>query len=80
MKDKCVLCNKETPYEFETHVDYRYGYVDGVGQLCRSCYDGNTDTSDVCVPDTMVVSTPNDMDLGEKVRRLFWEKKRYPII
>jgi hypothetical protein len=31
-KDTCVLCGTETPYEFETHVDFRHGYREGAGQ------------------------------------------------
>lgn len=74
MKDLCVICGKESPYEYSTHIDLRYGYVEGVGQLCRSCYNGNKDTTDIHIPNKLVIDTPNDMDLGEKVRRLFWEK------
>jgi hypothetical protein len=33
-KDKCVLCGKETPYDKETHVDMRRGYIEGCGQTC----------------------------------------------
>lgn len=39
MKDNCVLCNVETEYETSTHIDYRYGYVKGAGQLCKECYE-----------------------------------------
>ena len=38
-KDHCILCGVETPYDFETHVDLRMGYIDGAGQLCSKCYD-----------------------------------------
>ncbi len=37
-KDKCILCGQDSPYEFETHIDYRVGYVEGSGQLCVDCY------------------------------------------
>lgn len=33
-KDKCVICGKETPYSFSTHIDLRVGYVEGSGQGC----------------------------------------------
>ena len=33
-KDKCVLCGKETPYDKETHVNMRRGYIEGCGQTC----------------------------------------------
>ena len=34
--DKCVICGKESPYKFSTHIDKRLGYVSGVGQTCFS--------------------------------------------
>lgn len=39
MKDRCVVCNKETLYETETHINNRYNYVEGVGQVCNACYE-----------------------------------------
>ena len=39
MKDKCVSCKKETLYDRTDHVDFRLGYVEGVGQLCLDCYE-----------------------------------------
>jgi hypothetical protein len=41
-KDTCVLCGVETQYDFETHIDLRYGYVEGVGQVCKNCFDKPT--------------------------------------
>ena len=38
-KDTCIMCGEETPYEFETHIDLRHGYVEGAGQLCKDCYE-----------------------------------------
>ena len=38
VKEKCVVCNQETPYTKDTHVDYRQYYVEGAGQLCEDCY------------------------------------------
>lgn len=35
--DLCVTCNKKTPYKTETPVDMREHYVEGAGQLCRTC-------------------------------------------
>lgn len=37
--DKCVICGKETPYLRSTHVDMRYYYIQGSGQLCEDCYN-----------------------------------------
>ena len=36
-KEKCVLCGCETYYDIETDVNYRIGYIEGVGQLCKDC-------------------------------------------
>ena len=35
--EKCIMCGKETTILKTTHVDFRYGYVDGAGQMCREC-------------------------------------------
>ena len=32
--DECVVCGVETNEPKDKHVDYRYNYVDGAGQLC----------------------------------------------
>jgi hypothetical protein len=39
MKDKCVICYEESLYDKEEHIDFRIGYVEGVGQLCLDCYE-----------------------------------------
>ena len=33
--EKCVMCEKETPYKVNTHIDLREHYVEGGGQLSR---------------------------------------------
>ena len=38
MKDNCMACGKETPYDESDHVDVRFFYVEEIGQLCASCY------------------------------------------
>lgn len=68
-KDTCVICGVETPYEFETHIDLRCGYVEGLGQLCEKC-NRSKETKNLCIPIDLIRDTPNDMELGEKVRRL----------
>lgn len=78
------MCGVETPYEFETHIDFRYGYVEGAGQMCKDCYDDKTPTNSVreimkrrttliMVSHEDVFNTPNDADLGALVRRKYWE-------
>lgn len=37
--DKCVLCSEETIYPKDMHIDYRMYYVEGAGQVCKSCYE-----------------------------------------
>ena len=37
--DLCVSCGKETEYPKNAHIDYRFHYVEGAGQLCKECYD-----------------------------------------
>tara|TARA_R100000458_G_C8251227_1_gene228127 strand:- start:429 stop:683 length:255 start_codon:yes stop_codon:yes gene_type:complete len=39
MKDKCVICNTDTQYDEFDHIDVRYFYVEGCGQLCPKCYN-----------------------------------------
>ena len=40
MIDKCVLCGRETPYDKETPIDKRRGYIEGCGQTCPDGCDG----------------------------------------
>ena len=37
--EKCISCGKDTEYTFDTHIDYRFGYIEGAGQLCKECYE-----------------------------------------
>lgn len=39
--DLCVICGKKTPYKTTDHIDYRIGYVEGVGQTCPSTDECN---------------------------------------
>ena len=88
--DHCVLCGVETVYKRNTHIDMRIGYVEGAGQLCPKCYHFDTisvtkDENPIpldshrqlfTVSEYMVLSTPNDQELGAKVRELYWENKK----
>ena len=71
----CVSCGDETPYTIDTHIDFRYGYVEGIGQLCRICYNTPEETH-IFIPKNTVRDTPNDAELGEKVRNLYWGSKK----
>ena len=35
--DMCVSCGKVTSFKKTDHVDFRYGYIEGAGQLCFVC-------------------------------------------
>lgn len=35
--ETCIICNEETDVPMSLHVDFRTNYVDGAGQLCRTC-------------------------------------------
>jgi rubrerythrin len=85
--ETCVLCGKQTDVKITTHIDYRYGYVEGSGQCCRECYNKTYDTKEsnyisnvmklrttlITISAEDIVNTPNDFELGEKVRRKYWE-------
>ena len=75
MKDKCVLCGVETPYKRSTHVDMRHGYIEGLGQLCNSCHNYGTNRNHIIIPEALIINTPNDNELGSKVRQRYHETK-----
>jgi len=81
--EKCIICGVDTQYRFRTPIDFRYNYVEGAGQLCNKC--GNKEEEPIAldshrnlftVSEYMVLSTPNDQELGAKVRQLYWESKK----
>ena len=41
--DCCIICGVETPYSEDTTIELRRFYVEGAGQLCKSCYSSNTE-------------------------------------
>ena len=73
--EDCIMCGKKTTTLKTTHVDFRYGYVDGAGQMCRECYLGE-DRNLITVNSRTILDTPNDAELGAKVRELYWESKK----
>ena len=73
--DHCVLCGVETAYKRNTHVNMRIGYVEGAGQLCPNCYSRGTKRGAIAVDYNTILGTPNDQELGAKVRKLYWERK-----
>lgn len=73
--EDCIMCGKKTTTLKTTHVDFRYGYVEGAGQLCRECYMGENRNL-ITVEGRTILDTPNDAELGAKVRELYWESKK----
>jgi hypothetical protein len=88
----CVICGAETAYRFNDHIDYRFNYVEGAGQLCEKC-GGNKEISEtfievdqlgtpnpahmlILVDETTILYTPNDAELGAKVRKIYWDLKQ----
>jgi ribosomal protein S3AE len=88
----CILCGEETNVDVNTHVDYRIGYIEGAGQCCLSCYNntrfnGNIEsdyvakimkrrTSLVTISVDDILNTPNDMELGAKIRQKYWDLEK----
>lgn len=73
--ETCIMCSKETTILKTTHIDFRYGYVDGAGQLCRECYLGENRNL-ITIEGRTILDTPNDTELGAKVRQAYWDSKK----
>jgi len=74
--EKCVICKKDTTYYFNDHIDMRYGYIESIGQLCKPCYDTRINRSHIIIPENIICKTPNDQELGGKVRDIYWQHKQ----
>ena len=83
--ETCIMCGAKTDVLIATHIDLRYGYVEGAGQCCRECFNRPASKEDDYVARTMrnrttlvtitaedILGTPNDQELGAKVRRAYW--------
>jgi hypothetical protein len=84
----CIICGKQTTIDVNTHIDLRYGYVEGAGQCCKQCYDKTYGRSNdeylttvmknrttlITISAEDILNTPNDQELGTKVRRKYWEE------
>lgn len=75
MLEKCIICGVETTTLKTTHIDFRTGYVEGAGQLCRECYMGESRNL-FTIDGRTVLDTPNDMELGAKVRKIYYDTKK----
>jgi len=74
--EHCILCGIETSVKIGTHIDMRHGYIEGAGQLCPNCYNRGTEHGAIAVDYNTILGTPNDQELGAKVRKLYWEHKK----
>jgi hypothetical protein len=78
--ETCVICGEKTDVKITTHIDYRYGYVEGSGQCCKECYDRTNNiertmkhrTSHIMLSGEEILNKPNDSELGAFVRERYW--------
>ena len=73
--EHCVMCGVETAVKTDTHIDMRHGYIEGIGQLCSKCYNEKTEHKTIAI-DHIILQTPDDQELGAKIRKLYWENKK----
>lgn len=73
--EDCILCGQKTTTLKTTHVDFRTGYIEGAGQLCRDCYmKGSSESREhITIPKHYIKTYPNDAELGEKVRQFYYQ-------
>jgi len=72
-RETCITCKNETPYHISTDIEYRSHYVEGAGQLCKDCWDEyfNNDDNVLMISEKIIKDTPNNYELGEKVRSIY---------
>jgi hypothetical protein len=73
--EDCILCGVKTNTLKTTHIDFRTGYIEGAGQLCRGCYmKGNSDGREyITIPKHWIKEYSNDMELGRRVRKYYYD-------
>jgi hypothetical protein len=73
--EDCILCGCKTTTLKTTHIDFRTGYIEGAGQLCRDCYmKGDSSSREhITIPKNWIKQYPNDMELGAKIRAWYYE-------
>lgn len=74
--ERCIICDSITDVPTSTHIDYRIGYIEGAGQLCRECYLRGTtqDREMIMIPKHFIRRYPNDMELGQRVREFYYSE------
>lgn len=75
--DNCVVCGKPSPYEKNTDINFRYGYVEGGGQACHQPHICNTsnqsDRDLITIPRHLLEKYSNNMELGAAIRTYYWD-------
>jgi hypothetical protein len=73
--EDCILCGVKTNTLKTTHIDFRTGYIEGAGQLCRECYmKGNSESREyISIPKHFVKTYSNNAELGERVRKYYYD-------
>jgi len=73
--ENCILCGVETTTLKTTHIDFRTGYIEGAGQLCRECYmKGSSEGREhIGIPKHWIKEYSNDMELGRRVRKYYYD-------
>jgi len=73
--EDCILCGVKTTTLKTTHVDFRTGYIEGAGQLCRECYmKGSSESREhIGIPKHWIKEYSNDMELGRRVRKYYYD-------
>ena len=74
MFETCIQCGVETTTLKTTHIDFRTGYIEGAGQLCRMCYMAS-DRNLITIDERTILDTPNNDELGTKVRKKYYDSK-----
>lgn len=70
--EKCVICETSTKYSVDDHVDIRENYIEGLGQLCNTCHRITNNDVMVTIPKILIENTPNDSQLGQIMRKIYW--------
>ena len=73
--EQCILCGVETTTLKTTHIDFRTGYIEGAGQLCRECYmkGGSEGREHISIPKHYIKTYSNDMELGREIRKYYYQ-------
>ena len=73
--EDCILCETKTTTLKTTHVDFRTGYIEGAGQLCRECHmKGSAESREhITIPKYWIKEYSNDMELGKRVRKYYYD-------